>query len=99
MEHYYSVILAGGVGKRFWPLSRKKHPKQLLDIIGNKSMVNLTIDRLNAISDLDHIFIMTNKEQAKMIMAQNDVLTEDNFIIEPSGKNTAPAIGLAAIHL
>ncbi len=99
MEHYYSVILAGGVGKRFWPLSRKKHPKQLLDIVGNKSMVNLTIDRLNAISDLDHIFIMTNKEQAKMIMAQNDALTEDNFIIEPSGKNTAPAIGLAAMYL
>ncbi|MEA2077666.1 MAG: mannose-1-phosphate guanylyltransferase [Candidatus Marinimicrobia bacterium] len=99
MEHYYSVILAGGVGKRFWPLSRKKHPKQLLDIIGNKSMVNLTIDRLSALSGLDHIFIMTNKEQAKMILAQNDALTEDNFIIEPSGKNTAPAIGLAAMHL
>ncbi|MCD6336785.1 MAG: mannose-1-phosphate guanylyltransferase, partial [Candidatus Marinimicrobia bacterium] len=43
MEHYYSVILAGGVGKRFWPLSKRKHPKQLLDIVGNKSMVNLTI--------------------------------------------------------
>ena len=99
MEHYYSVILAGGVGKRFWPLSRKKHPKQLLDIVGNKSMVNLTIDRLNVISELDHIFIMTNKGQAKMIMAQNDALTEDNFIIEPSGKNTAPAIGLTAMYL
>ncbi|RKY55679.1 MAG: mannose-1-phosphate guanylyltransferase [Candidatus Neomarinimicrobiota bacterium] len=99
MEHYYSVILAGGVGKRFWPLSKRKHPKQLLDIVGNKSMVNLTIDRLNIVSDLDHIFIMTNKEQAKMIMAQNDALTEDNFIIEPSGKNTAPAIGLAAMYL
>jgi len=99
MEHYYSVILAGGVGKRFWPLSRKKHPKQLLDIVGNKSMINLTIDRLKIINDLDHIFIMTNKEQAKMIMAQNKTLTEDNFIIEPSGKNTAPAIGLAAMHL
>ena len=99
MEHYFSVILAGGVGKRFWPLSKKSHPKQLLDIVGSKSMINLTIDRLKTLSDLDHIFIMTNRELAKMILAQNDELSEDNFIIEPSGKNTAPAIGLAAHHL
>jgi len=99
MEHYYSVIMAGGVGKRFWPLSRKKHPKQLLDIVGSKSMINLTIDRLRTLSDLDHIYIMTNEEQKKLIMDQNSELKEENFIIEPCGKNTAPAIGLAAHHL
>ncbi|MDD3094854.1 MAG: sugar phosphate nucleotidyltransferase, partial [Candidatus Marinimicrobia bacterium] len=96
MEHYYSVILAGGVGKRFWPLSRKKHPKQLLDIVGSKSMINLTIERLSRLSPLDHIYIMTNREQADLIMAQNSSLRPENFIIEPSGRNTAPAIGLAA---
>lgn len=99
MEHYYSVILAGGVGKRFWPLSKKKRPKQLLDIVGSKSMINLTIERLNRLSPLDHIYIMTNREQMELIMAQNAELTPENFIIEPSGKNTAPAIGLAALHL
>ncbi len=99
MEHYYSVIMAGGVGKRFWPLSKKKHPKQLLDIIGSKSMINLTIDRLKSLTDIDRIFIMTNREQMQMILSQNDELTEENFIIEPCGKNTAPAIGLAAHHL
>ena len=99
MEHYYSIILAGGVGKRFWPLSRKNHPKQLLDIAGKKSMVNLTIDRLRTLSDPDHIYIMTNQEQAQLIMAQNKELTPEHFIIEPSGKNTAPAIGLAAAHI
>lgn len=99
MEHYYSVIMAGGVGKRFWPLSKKKHPKQLLDIVGSKSMINLTIDRLKTLSDIDRIFIMTNREQMQMILSQNDELTEENFIIEPCGKNTAPAIGLAAHHL
>jgi mannose-1-phosphate guanylyltransferase len=62
-------------------------------------MVNLTIDRLKRISDLDHIYIMTNEEQAAQILRQNPELTKDNFIIEPSGKNTAPAIGLAAMHL
>lgn len=99
MENYYSVILAGGVGKRFWPLSKKKHPKQLLDLVDGKSMINLTIERLRGLSDLDHIYIMTNKEQAKMILEQNKELSEANFIIEPSGKSTAPAIGLAAMHL
>jgi mannose-1-phosphate guanylyltransferase len=99
MKHYYSVIMAGGVGKRFWPLSKKTHPKQLLDIAGSKSMINLTIDRLKTLSDIDHIFIMTNDEQKHLIMAQNNELKEDNFIIEPCGKNTAPAIGLAAHHL
>lgn len=99
MEHYYSVILAGGVGKRFWPLSRKKHPKQLLDIVGSKSMINLTIERLSYLGPLDHIYIMTNREQADLIIAQNSALRPENFIIEPSGKNTAPAIGLAAMHL
>lgn len=98
MEHYYSVIMAGGVGKRFWPLS-KKHPKQLLDIVGSKSMINLTIDRLKTLSDLDHIYIMTNEEQKRLIMEQNTELNDENFIIEPCGKNTAPAIGLAAHHL
>lgn len=99
MERYYSVILAGGVGKRFWPLSKKKHPKQLLDIVGSKNMINLTIDRLKTLSDLEHILIITNNDMAKMIQAQNNELKEENFIIEPSGKSTAPAIGLAAHHL
>lgn len=98
-DHYYSVIMAGGVGKRFWPRSRKNSPKQLLDIIGDESMVNLTIKRLQKVSPLERLFIITNYEQAEMILTQNSDLTWENFIIEPSGKNTAPAIGLAAIAL
>lgn len=99
MEHYYSVIMAGGVGKRFWPLSRRNHPKQLLDLSGQDSMINLTINRLKALSPIERIYILTNKIQAKMILEQNDELSWDNFIIEPYGKNTAPAIGLAACIL
>ena len=56
-------------------------------------MINLTIDRLKTLSNIDHIFIMTNEELKIMIMKQNSELTEQNFIIEPCGKNTAPAIG------
>lgn len=98
-EHFYSVIMAGGVGKRFWPRSRKNSPKQLLDIVGEKSMVNMTLERLKNLSPIDRILIITNYQQAKMILEQNDELTWDNFIIEPFGKNTAPAIALAALQL
>jgi mannose-1-phosphate guanylyltransferase len=98
-EHYYSVIMAGGVGKRFWPRSRKNRPKQLLDIVGDNTMVNLTIERLMGLSPVERILIITNDKQAQLILNQNDALTWDNFIIEPRGKNTAPAIGLAALEL
>ena len=98
-EHYYSVIMAGGIGKRFWPRSRRSSPKQLLDIVGNETMINKTINRLKGVSPLDRIYIITNFEQAEMILAANSELSWDNFIIEPSGKNTAPAIGLAAAVL
>lgn len=95
-DNYYSVIMAGGVGKRFWPRSRKNSPKQLLDIVGSDTMINLTIKRLLRVSPLEHLLIITNYEQAEMIMEQYPGLTWGNFIIEPSGKNTAPAIALAA---
>ncbi len=93
---YYSVIMAGGVGKRFWPRSRKNSPKQLLDIVGSDTMINLTIKRLRRVSPLEQLLIITNYEQAEMIIDQYPGLTWNNFIIEPSGKNTAPAIALAA---
>ncbi|MEA1986165.1 MAG: mannose-1-phosphate guanylyltransferase [Candidatus Marinimicrobia bacterium] len=98
-NNYYSVIMAGGVGKRFWPRSTKKSPKQLLNIFGEDTMINLTIKRLEKISLIEHIFIITNHSQAKMILAQNKKLKWKNFIIEPSGKNTAPAIALASAHI
>ncbi len=95
-DRYYSVIMAGGVGKRFWPRSRKNSPKQLLDIVGSDTMINLTIKRLRRVSPLEQLLIITNYEQAEMIIDQYPGLTWNNFIIEPSGKNTAPAIALAA---
>ena len=91
--------MAGGIGKRFWPRSRRNSPKQLLDIVGEETMINMTINRLKAISPIERIYIITNYEQAEMIIAGNSDLGWDNFIIEPSGKNTAPAIGLAAAIL
>jgi mannose-1-phosphate guanylyltransferase len=94
---FYAVIMAGGVGKRFWPQSRRATPKQLLPIAGNKSMLRMTIDRLKHITGEDRILIITNSDQEEAIRLECGELPVENILIEPEGKNTAPAIGLAAI--
>ena len=96
---FYAIIMAGGVGKRFWPRSRKKHPKQLLHIANDSSMLRLTVERLKYITDISRIMIVTNSEQEEGIRDEIPELPADNIIIEPAGKNTAPAIGLAAVHV
>ncbi len=95
----HAVIMAGGVGARFWPLSRRNKPKQLLDLTGEGTMLERTIKRLEGLVDSDHIWIVTNAEQAALIKELIPDFREDRFIIEPLGRNTAPAIGLAAVHL
>ena len=95
----YHVILAGGSGSRFWPKSRKDTPKQLLNILGDDTMIRLTYNRLEKISSVDHILIVASKELAKQIYKEIPEIPKKNYIIEPSGKNTAPAIGLAALHV
>jgi len=95
----YHVILAGGTGSRFWPKSRSDSPKQLLKIIGNESMIHLTYKRLCNISDPDKILIVASKKISKLIHQDIPEIPKENFIIEPTGKNTAPAIGLAALHI
>ncbi|MBD3275464.1 MAG: NTP transferase domain-containing protein [Candidatus Marinimicrobia bacterium] len=95
----YSVIMAGGVGKRFWPRSRQEKPKQLLNIIDDRSMLRLTVDRLHMKSSYDEIFIVTNRQQAEIIREEIPELPEENLLLEPFGKNTAPAIALAAVHI
>ena len=95
----YHVILAGGSGTRFWPYSRKNKPKQLLKIIGDKSMIKLTIDRILEFSTIDKIYIVASKTLCELIYKEIPAIIKSNLIVEPQGKNTAPAIGLAAIHL
>ena len=95
----YFVIMAGGRGTRFWPRSRTKRPKQLLDIVGSKTILEQTIDRLLPITDWDHIFIVTEISQAEAVRALLPDLPEARLIVEPLGRNTAPCIGLAALIL
>ena len=94
---FFAVIMAGGVGKRFWPQSRRATPKQLLPIAGDKSMLRMTIDRLSHFTKSDQILIVTNSDQEEAIRLECPELPYENILIEPEGKNTAPAIGLAAI--
>ena len=93
----YCVIMAGGSGTRFWPLSRNNNPKQLLNIIGEKSMLQITIDRLLKLKKIEDIFIITRSDLATQIIDQIKGIPQENIIIEPEGKNTAPCIALAAL--
>lgn len=99
----YAVIMAGGSGTRFWPLSREKMPKQLLKIGGEDTLIQQTVDRVLPFIDRNHVFIVTNQEIADYIGAQLEERFggswSDNFILEPQAKNTAPALGLSALHL
>lgn len=95
----YFVVMAGGRGTRFWPRSRTKRPKQLLDIVGTKTILEQTIDRLLPITDWEHILIVTEISQAAAVKDLLPDLPETRLIIEPLGRNTAPCIGLAALIL
>tara|TARA_B110000438_G_scaffold260406_1_gene270433 strand:- start:283 stop:1350 length:1068 start_codon:yes stop_codon:yes gene_type:complete len=95
----YHVIIAGGSGSRFWPKSRKTSPKQLLKVIGDETMIKLTFNRLRMISKSDKIFVVASKNLCELMFKELKEVPKENFIIEPTGKNTAPAIGLAALHI
>ncbi|GAB6282495.1 MAG: mannose-1-phosphate guanylyltransferase [Ignavibacterium sp.] len=93
----FAVIMAGGIGSRFWPRSREKSPKQLLQIFGENTMIQDTIARLKGLVKDENIFIITNKAQRNEILKQINHIPEKNIIAEPFGKNTAACIGLASI--
>ncbi len=97
----YALILAGGKGERFWPLSRSLEPKQFLKVTGEISLIQQTISRIKKLIPLKHVYIITNYQHQYEIKRQ--IATFDfplsNIILEPEGKNTAVAIGLAAKQL
>ncbi|RPI59166.1 MAG: mannose-1-phosphate guanylyltransferase, partial [Ignavibacteriales bacterium] len=93
----YAVIMAGGVGSRFWPRSKKKTPKQLLKIIGNDTMIQATVNRLSGLIEKENIYVITNEIQRQEVINQLADVPEENIIEEPFGRNTAACIGLASI--
>ncbi|MBI1804061.1 MAG: mannose-1-phosphate guanylyltransferase [Ignavibacteriae bacterium] len=99
MPNVYAIIMAGGVGSRFWPRSREKSPKQLLEIASKGTMIQNTMKRIESLIDPNHTLVVTNKLQKSAIVKQLPQLPAGNVIVEPLGRNTAPAIGLAATFI
>jgi mannose-1-phosphate guanylyltransferase len=94
-----AVLLAGGRGTRFWPRSRMRTPKQLLNITGRETMLRETVDRLAPLVPLQNIWAVTNVEQAAAVRRELRGVRAAHILAEPTGRNTAAAIGLAALHL
>lgn len=98
-ESLYAVILAGGSGTRFWPASRRLLPKQFLTLVGDRTMLQTTVERCLPWIPLHRVRIVTNAAQAEEVAAELPELPRENIIIEPCARNTAPCIGLAAAQL
>ncbi|MBN1936222.1 MAG: mannose-1-phosphate guanylyltransferase [Anaerolineae bacterium] len=95
----YAFIMAGGVGSRLWPRSRKKTPKQFLDLLSDQTMLQDAYARLQPIVPVENILIGTGETYVPIVREQLPDLPPENIIVEPSGKSTAPAIGLGAMHI
>ncbi len=96
---YYAVIIAGGSGTRLWPLSRRNCPKQSLKLVGDRTMFQHAVDRLAPLFQPNQIFVVTREDQSALLSSQVPDVPISNFITETIGRGTAPAIGLAAVHL
>jgi mannose-1-phosphate guanylyltransferase len=93
----YAVIMAGGAGTRFWPVSRRSRPKQLLDLVGGASLIRQTVDRIRPRVAPERILVVTGAEHAAALGAEIPEVPRENLLVEPVGRGTAAAIGLAAV--
>ena len=99
-ENNYCVIMAGGVGSRFWPYSREEKPKQFLDFFGTgRSLLQMTVDRFRPIVPIENVFIVTNVAYKQIILEQIPDLSEGQILCEPARRNTAPCIAYATAHI
>ncbi len=95
-----ALIMAGGRGERFWPKSRKNLPKQFLSLTGDgKTMIQLTIERILPLVAMEDIFISTNKDYKSLVLEQLPGIPRENILCEPCSRNTAPCMGLGAVHI
>jgi len=99
MEHTYAVIMAGGGGTRLWPISRKESPKQLLPLIGDETLFQSTVKRLENLFPPERILVVTVEDQAREMKQQAPQIPEENYLIEPAPRGTASVVGLAAAVL
>jgi len=99
-KHHYVAIMAGGIGSRFWPMSRTNFPKQFLDILNTgKTLIQQTFDRYNKFIPAENIFVITSKGYEKIVQQQLPAIPAENILAEPFRKNTAPCIAYIAFKL
>lgn len=98
-EHLYAVIMAGGVGSRLWPRSRSASPKQFLDLLGPRTMLQETVERIEPLIPLERVLTVVSQDHAETVRAQVPGLPGENILVEPGPRGTAPCIGLAAVVL
>ncbi|MGE0567778.1 MAG: mannose-1-phosphate guanylyltransferase [Bacteroidia bacterium] len=100
MKNHYAIIMAGGVGSRFWPMSTSQHPKQFLDVLGSgETLIQQTYNRLLKICPKKNIFVVTSAQYDKLTKTQLPDLPSENILLEPSRKNTAPCIIYASYKI
>lgn len=100
MAQNYVVIMAGGIGSRFWPYSRADKPKQFLDVLGTgRSLIQMTYDRFLNICPSDNIYVITNKRYYDLVKEQLPALSDDQILLEPIGRNTAAAVAYPAFKI
>ena len=95
----YALIMAGGEGKRFWPLSTSDKPKQFLSLLGEKSLIRQTVDRILPVIPIERVFVITVGAYAQQTLKHIPELPQENLIIEPEGKNTAPCIAYGSLKI
>lgn len=96
----YVVIMAGGIGSRFWPFSRTNFPKQFHDVLGTgKTMIQQTAERYSNVCPKENILVVTNKDYYDLVKSQMPYLTDDQILLEPTGRNTAPCLAYAAFKI
>ncbi len=99
-KHTYLVVMAGGIGSRFWPFSRTHHPKQFHDVLGlGRSMLQLTVDRFRGLCPPENVFVVTNRDYMELVQQHLPELTPDQILGEPIGRNTAPCIAYASYRI
>ena len=96
MNHVYAVIMAGGRGERLWPLSTPERPKQFLNLFGERTMLQQTVDRVLPLISIENVYIITAAEHVPLVKEQLPEVPDENIVGEPVGKGTAPCVGLAA---
>ncbi|RAV47116.1 mannose-1-phosphate guanylyltransferase, partial [Mucilaginibacter rubeus] len=99
-KNYYAIIMAGGIGSRFWPISRTSHPKQFIDILGTgKTLIQNTYERFLKVCPKENIYVVTNENYTKLVKQQLPDMEDQQILTEPVMRNTAPCVAYGCFKI